>query len=197
MGQQKRRMFGPGQLARMLLALGAAVLVAGCSAGQITQTSNQLPAVNGDLATVGNIQVNNAMLSYPEGDVAAYPKGSDAPLVMTIANTGSQNDQLESVSSPAASEASITGDKLVIAHRRLNVGHPYGTEPADVQATETGEEIGAVDIVLKGLARELRPGMTIEVTLTFRDAGEVTLRLPIEAPIKPRTAEPKPEGEEH
>lgn len=190
-------MLVPGRLGRTLLALGAAVLVAGCSAGQITQTSDQLPAVNGDLASTGPIRVSNAMLAYPEGEVAAYPKGADAPLVMSISNTGARDDQLESVSSPEATEVTIEGDKLVMAHRRLNVGHPYGTEPAEEQAMGDAKEIGAVDIVLKGLKRELRPGMTVELTLTFRDAGQVVLRLPIEAPDKARTAEPKPEGGEH
>lgn len=193
MGQRKRRMFGPGQLGRITLALGAAALIAGCGAGQITQTNTQRPAVNGDEAVAGMLRISNAAMSYPEGEAARYPAGSDVALVLTIANNGAEDDQLQSASSPQAESVSITGDKQLIAFRRLNVGHAAGTEPADVEATQDGEEIGSAQIVLKGITSELRPGMTVQVTLTFRDAGTVTLRLPIEAPTHVRTAEPEAE----
>lgn len=196
MGQVKSRMFGPGRIGRAVLALGAAVVLAGCSAGQITQTSSQLPAVNGDVAAAADLRVSNAAMSFPkDAKIAAYPKGADVALVMSIANDGDKDDVLQSVSSPQASSVSITGDKNVPAHSRLSVGQPFGSAPASVQAAEDEEETGSVKIVLKGIKAELRPGMTVEVTLKFRDAGPVVLRLPMEAPERPRTAEKKHEGE--
>ncbi|MEU4763629.1 hypothetical protein AB0H12_10255 [Actinosynnema sp. NPDC023794] len=51
-------------------------------------------------------------------------------------------------------------------------------------------EPGVVKIVLKGLAKPLRPGETIRVTFLFEQAGEVTLELPIGATTEPRVDAP-------
>jgi hypothetical protein len=47
------------------IGLAATLLVSGCSAGQITQTADQVAAIDGADVTIGNIGVRNALLATP------------------------------------------------------------------------------------------------------------------------------------
>ncbi|MFF5990842.1 copper chaperone PCu(A)C [Prauserella flavalba] len=171
----KRRMLGSA-----VLGLGTALLVAGCGAGQITQTDTQAAAINGASAEVKDIAIRNAELAYPE-DVqpAAYLEGSDAEVLMSIVNRSGRNDELVSVSSDAATNVSVQGDRAVPAGTALAIGP---NEPG------AGKQLHG-EIVLEGLKREIRPGQTVIATLTFRDAGPVDVELPVMAPSEPRVAE--------
>ncbi|GAA3431439.1 hypothetical protein [Kutzneria kofuensis] len=96
-----------------VLGIGAALLVAGCGAGQITQTASQVPAVNGSMGTVKQIAVRDAQLAYPTGK-RYYSRGDSASLIVTIANSGQTADKLTSVSSPQfSSGAQIVGDATI------------------------------------------------------------------------------------
>ncbi|MFC3450722.1 hypothetical protein [Amycolatopsis speibonae] len=125
---QNRRVFGAG-----VLALGAALVLAGCGAGQITQTDSQQPAVNGTYAQAKELVLRNAALQFPtEGQ--AYPAGAAVPLTLTIVNQGKQDDELVSVSSEAATgDAKIDGAKAVVAGHALVIG------PSD--AVESTKEV--------------------------------------------------------
>lgn len=206
-----------------MLAVGVAVALAGCGAGQITQTDTQKPAVNGTGGSVGALSISNAALAFPEGADHYYPAGSDAPLLLSIANRGAKDDRLVSVESPAAANVSITGDKKIIARHALQVlaepaaadttsptsapsgahsqpgtsATPSVSPTADSDSSTDSGEIGTARIVLRDLVRDLRPGQTIQVTLTFAEAGRITLRVPIASPSYARTAEPHGEEEAH
>ncbi|XVS64882.1 hypothetical protein ACQPYE_02115 [Actinosynnema sp. CA-299493] len=91
------------------------------------------------------------------------PSGSGA---VTTTTTGTPT----SGSGTSVSSPPTTGTKL----------------PSSVDPTEPG----VVKIVLKGLAKPLRPGQTIKVTFLFEQAGEVTLELPIGASAEPRVDAP-------
>jgi copper(I)-binding protein len=109
-----------------------AFALAGCGAGQITQTSSQQSGVGGASANVGQIAVREAAFAFTgDGKTAAvYRAGSEAPLTMTVVNFGSQVDKLTNVSSPAAESVKITGDGTIASGRVLLVeGLPAG-EPA-------------------------------------------------------------------
>lgn len=89
------------------LALGAlaAGLLAACSAGQIAQTSQIVPAVPGAQAQVTVkapdevVYVRNATLDYP--GVQGYAAGANAPLSLWIVNGTRQPMTLTGVTSPA------------------------------------------------------------------------------------------------
>ena len=109
-----------------------ALALAGCGAGQITQTSSQASGVGGASANVGQIAIREAAFAFAgDGKTAAiYQEGSDAPLSMTVVNFGGQVDKLTKVSSPTAESARITGDGTIASGRVLLVeGLPAG-EPA-------------------------------------------------------------------
>jgi len=116
-----------------------ALALAGCGAGQITQTSSQASGVGGASANVGQIAIREAAFAFAgDGKTAAiYQEGSEAPLSMTVVNFGGQVDKLTTVSSPAAESARITGDATIASGRVLLVeGLPPG-EPAGAPGEAT------------------------------------------------------------
>jgi copper(I)-binding protein len=130
---------------RVVVAVGAVVgafALAGCGAGQITQTGSQQSGVGGASANVGQIAVREAAFAFAgDGKTAAiYRAGGDAPLTMTVVNFGSQVDKLTNASSPAAESVRITGDGTIASGRALLVqgqpaGEPAGAPGASAQAT--------------------------------------------------------------
>lgn len=181
-----------GLLASMIAA--AALAVAGCSAGQITQTDTQAAAVNGEQAKVGPLRIGNAVLSYPEGDPAFWAAGSNVPLHMSVVNTGPVDDEIVSLSSTWSDKIQVKGTTVLTARKELIVGGPKAAAetPLD-EATDSGEK-GNTAIVFTKVTKNLFPGQVIELEIVFRNAPPVTLRIPIEAPTEPRTAEEHPEG---
>ncbi len=92
------------------VAAGLGLAVAGCSAGQITQTDAQVAAVNGASGTVGAIAVRDAQLLFPVAE-GHYREGDDAPVVVVIANNGTEVDTLVSVTAEGTEgSAEVAGD---------------------------------------------------------------------------------------
>jgi copper(I)-binding protein len=198
----------------MVAGLVAVLGLTGCGAGRDTQTDSVQPAVNGTLGQIGPILIRDAQLGIPPD--GAFPSGGSAPLVLTIVNTGSTDDELVEVTSPVATGVQISGDRMVLARRALQVGTPdqavaasspatvtrtapssssapsSSTGPARPTTSRAPEDIGKATIVLPGLTEPLRAGKTYPVTFVFRLAGSITLQLPIATPITPR---PKPTGQ--
>jgi copper(I)-binding protein len=117
-------------------ALIAAVAVAGCGAGQVTQTSRQVSAVEGASATAGQIAIRNAMIEFDEAAHGAvvHPAGGSAPLEMVIVNTGAEVDRLVAASSPVAESVQISGVLRIPGGRSLTVEGA----PAALAAPSTG-----------------------------------------------------------
>lgn len=192
-------------------AVIGAVVLAGCGAGQVSQTARQVTAVDGDNVTVGSIAVRNAKFvlgEHVEGAVA-YPRGASAPLEMTIVNTGGKADELVSVTSPIAGNGEIIGKREVPAGRTLVVegvpvaepvaaaptsgaaasatpsatpsaaATPTATPAAAALPTDAPDTAGTAQLVLAGLRDDIRPGLSYEVVLNFRDAGPVRLAVPV------------------
>jgi copper(I)-binding protein len=111
-----------GAAAAVGLAIGAMVL-AGCGAGQVTQTDTQVSGIDGANFNAGPIAVRNAQFVLPSDvqGAAAFTSGGSAPLQMTIVNTGGTSDTLVSASSPIATSVQIQGTKDIQAGRTLNV----------------------------------------------------------------------------
>ncbi|HEV7973480.1 hypothetical protein [Amycolatopsis sp.] len=124
---QNRRVLGS-----TVLALGAALVLAGCGAGQLTQTASQEPAVNGAYAQANTVFIRDAVLQYPPNK-KAYAQGSSAALKLTIVNTGGTDDELVAVATDAAGGVDIQGSKLVVARNSLVVS------PSE-QTGATGED---------------------------------------------------------
>jgi copper(I)-binding protein len=179
-----------------LAASAAAVVLTGCGAGQITQTATQIAAVNGESGAVGGLRVSNAVLEYPEG-AGYWAEGSDVSLRMAISNNGGKDDQLQLVSTAVSAEPRITGDKAIVARRTLTVGTAPAGSTGEADAAADAGDVGKATIVLTDIKQNLYPGMVVRMTLTFRNAGPLELRMPIAAPQHPRVDEPHEGGGEH
>jgi copper(I)-binding protein len=130
---QNRRVLGAG-----VLALGAALVLAGCGAGQITQTSTQQAAVNGTHAQVKNIDLRNAAVQYPTSG-PGYAAGATPALTLTIVNRDAQDDSLVSVTTEGGGQATIAGSKTIVAGHSLVIGPDDAVESTnEVQSTTSG-----------------------------------------------------------
>jgi copper(I)-binding protein len=154
------------KLLRRLLVGAIAVLVpvlAGCEAGNNAPVLQFHPAANGAYGTVDAISIINAFTLGPTGNTP-LPAGSSASFFLGLYNGGSQSDKLVSVSAPgSAASVQISGGPITL--------------PAQQSTYLTGP---VPKLVLKGLTRPLSGGQTINVVLTFQNAGSATLAVPVE-----------------
>jgi copper(I)-binding protein len=148
-------------------------LLGGCGSGQVSQTASQQAGVTGAFGDAGDdIALRDAWIPVPSGPDRRYVPGSQVPVVVTIVNHGNRPDELVGVSSPAAEGAAVTGLTLVPPGRNV-VSTLDSTQPPVSPLVR-----GTCQIVLTA-NRPLTPGPDIPVTFRFRDAGEVTLPVPM------------------
>jgi copper(I)-binding protein len=119
------------------IGVGALLGIVGCGAGQVAQTAEMEPAVNGNQGQVGHLLLRDVMVAFPENG-EPYRAGDDAPLVLTIANVGTTDDELTAVSSPAG-EVEIIGDAKIPASFALQVVAP-ADNPAAPSSSESSTE---------------------------------------------------------
>lgn len=213
---QNRRVLGAG-----VLALGAALALAGCGAGQITQTDTQQPAVNGTHAQVKTIVMRDVAVQYPTSG-PGYAAGATPALTLTIVNQGAQDDSLVSVTTEDGTQATVGGSKDIVAGHSLVIGPDDAVESTNqVQSTSSGAPsssseaptatsstgtaassssssaeapatsvtptaapatVGKGTVTLAALKQPLWPGQVLKVTFVFKNAGPVTVELPVAAP---------------
>lgn len=159
-------------------AIVAALLLAGCGAGQLTGTSTQRSSAGGANAGAGDVVVRDAEIEFGDAVPAAvvWPAGATAPLQMRIVNEGATADRLVSASSTWASSVSVTGTTDLPGGLAIVVGDP-ASAPAGARTAQ---------IELVGLKDNLRAGLTYPVVLVFERAGPISLDVPIDNPTTPR-----------
>lgn len=118
------------------LGAAAALIVAGCSAGQKAQTAVQHPTVGGASADIGDIKLRNVQLSAPDATDKRWAKGSNVPVEMSIINTGHEDDTLVSVTSNDAASVVIFSDAA--SYQAF-----AGTTPSSASGTGTASPSGA------------------------------------------------------
>lgn len=155
-----RRVLAPAGLA---LFAAMTLAVSGCAAGQYSQTAQQVAAIDGANATVGNIAVLNVRLAPTEREY--YPAGSSARVLLYISNDGLSADSLEGVSTSAARSVKITGDATLPPQALSDF------------ASETGTEI-----TVTGFLQDQYYGVSIPMTFSFANAGTVDVNVPIQLP---------------
>ncbi|MGH3729467.1 MAG: copper chaperone PCu(A)C [Micromonosporaceae bacterium] len=94
---------------------GVAALLAGCSAGQNSQTAAKPPTAPGANADVGAISLRNVEVAYAGREQRSHPEGGTAPLDVRIFNTGATPDTLIGVSSEAADRVELVGEEAETA----------------------------------------------------------------------------------
>lgn len=143
-----RRSTGPLRKIMPAVAVGLVALgIAGCSSGQVTQTDTIEPAVNGNQGNVGSIALRDVVIAYPES--GGYDAGGDAPLTLAIVNVGGSDDELTSVTSPAAAKVELIGRGTLPARSGLTVVVP---ESAGSSSSSSAEPTGSAESSTGGIA---------------------------------------------
>lgn len=176
----------------VLLGAAALLVLTGCGSYPA-----QITTPGGADGGTGPIEIRDARFSAspPRAGDQAYAAGGDAPLTLTVVNTGDATDRLESVSSPVADGFRIGGDTQILGGFALVSGYeqvrPAQTLPGTVRA----------DVALTELRQPVRAGLTYPVTFTFARAGSVTVEAPVGNPdtLPPRAGDdldddPSPSG---
>ena len=164
-------------LVPVIAVLAAAITLSGCAAGQISQTADQVAAIDGANGTSGNIGVRNALVATPTGATAdtGYAKGTDAPLELWVSNAGIDAYTLSGVTSSAASSVQISGTAAV---------------PGQSLSDFTGT---SVKLTMKSLTNAVSYGQSVPVTFNFTPGAAnttgaapvaVTVNVPVAIPAE-------------
>ena len=146
--------------ARPLLAIAALLCLLGASA--LTSCGSDSDRAD------GSIEVTDAVVSVP-------PNPSQAAIYFTIENSSDTDDALLKAASPAAGKAELH-------HSMTEGGMASMDEQAkvDLPAGETVTfEAGGLHVMLTDLEEPLEVGGTLDLTLSFAQAGDHTISVKV------------------
>ncbi|AOW95070.1 hypothetical protein BFN03_15475 [Rhodococcus sp. WMMA185] len=177
-----------------------------CSAGQITQTSSQVAAINGNSADGGSIALRNVHVVFPNSEEYSIEPGGTAVLAFTAVNLNeSVADTLTAITTDFAESVTIgtaTGDQEIAPQTSLAAGLPAQDFAESAEArTQSDESADAPTdlllVTLDDLNEGVRPGLTFPATFTFEKAGDITVSVPVDAgPLTEREVSDRSPGSE-
>jgi copper(I)-binding protein len=189
-------------------ALGAAtagvlllspLALSACSAGQVTQTATQERDKVGAMAQVGDITVRAVELASPTA--GSYEAGDDAELTLAVVNAGQETDTLVGIDGEGFGDVEIQA--AATADTGANSGSSTTTGGTTTGGTTTGGATAGTggsgeieiptdttvfvdgddtSITLTDLDESLTVGQYLELTLSFENAGDVTVPVTVANP---------------
>jgi copper(I)-binding protein len=149
------------------------LVLTGCSAlrtgpSSFDHTRFQLDSVDGQ---IGQLRPLSVTVASPGTRGSVHIAGDSAALLLTIANDGETDDVLTGVATDVAEEV-VLRDGDASAEPRVEVPVPSG-------GVAVLREVTGRHLELTGLHEPLRSGFSVPVSFQFRDAGTVTLEVPI------------------
>lgn len=154
-----------------LAAAGAALTLTACSAGQITQTSNQVAAVNGVEAEVGNIALRDVSIVIDDKNALAVK--------FTAGNVEERGENITLNSITVDGKAvSLSGSKDVLAGGSLIGDSADAIKNYQVESAKTAH-LTYTATSLSGVSDVFIGGQK-EVEFTF-STGSVTVNAPVVA----------------
>lgn len=156
-------------VAGALLAAGALMSVSACGAGQISQTANQVAAINGANQTFVDqkIALSNVHVLFPVS-------GSQGKLAFVLTNLNPhQGDKLKGISDEKGRFATVSGDSTLAPNGSL-----YGTAPAGSESKAAGITRLTVSVPVDA---NWRPGLTNKLWFHLEKAGSLPIDVPIDA----------------
>jgi copper(I)-binding protein len=154
------------------LALGA------CSGGQITQTNTQDRDKAGPQGEVGNIILRSIVLEYPSS--GRYDEGDDAELTAAVVNTAGEADTLVSIEGDAFEGVRAIGGDAEPVSDSAGFSTELNVELPGNETVYLGGD--GPTILLENLTEPLTSGQSIPLTMTFEQAGEVTVQAMVDNP---------------
>ncbi|MFV0494845.1 hypothetical protein [Mycobacterium sp.] len=173
----------PAQLAALLTTATLAVAaLSGCGTGQISQTANQMPAVNGSATTINGVLLRDIRIQADQTGDFLEP-GEQVDLVLVAVNNAPDSiDTLTGITTDIGT-VTLSGDAELPARGMLIVGTPDG----QAVAPGPGQSKGAAKATVS-LTKPISNGLTYPFTFTFEKAGEGRVEVPISAGlVQPRT----------
>jgi copper(I)-binding protein len=175
-----RRPRGPRPGIVVATLLTAALALAGCSAGAVTQTDTVVSQAAGAYGQIGPIALRDLALDPgPEGRV---PGGGEVALRGTLVNQGATPDRLVSVTTPYALSVRTEGATVIPNDNAVRL---VGAPPAALAPPNPdSRQAGTARVTLTGVTQELRPGPTYALTFTFERAGSITIPVIVVPPAE-------------
>jgi hypothetical protein len=172
----------PTRLAARVALVGLAALLAGCGAGQISQTAVQEPAVNGNRATINNVALRDIRIQATQSN-DFIQSGRTVELVLVAVNQSPDvADRLVGVSSEIGA-VTVSGDARLPAGGMLFVGRPEGQIVAPGPINSNNAVRATVSLV-----KPISNGLNYNFTFTFEKAGQASVSVPISAGLAPPQA---------
>jgi hypothetical protein len=195
------------------LAAATAVAVAGCSAGQVAETSLKRPSnqgVNVDNSN-GTVAIRNLAVAYNGSE--GYSAGESAPLEVSLFNRTTQpvtvlvssrqpdpalgsdvvsGTNVVLVGGSAASVSPSAGESPIIPSPSESAGP--GGRPARIVLAPSGYASflpgDTESLQVQGLSAKLLPGMSVNLVVEFSNgAPPLTLQVPVGIPLSPAPRE--------
>ncbi|MGH3663550.1 MAG: hypothetical protein ACRDT1_12225 [Micromonosporaceae bacterium] len=172
-----------------MLVASLTALLAGCGAGQQSQTARTTVAIPGVDADAGKVALRNLQVVYPGREHRTYPVGGLAPLDVQIFNTGQEPDALVAVKAAGFGKVVLIGsdrqpsELCREAPVRTRPARPADTppsEPAEVSPSP-GQESPATPETSPSASTEHSPGHGPEPAPTPDEAAgsaKFTISLP-------------------
>lgn len=134
--------------ATAIAAIGVAVALGttGCGAGQISQTANQLPAVNGGNANAswGPVEVRNVQIIYPAANAAeVFGNGGPFDLSFTAVNSGDiqvyklTKVEVTQAGAPSSAKVTLSAQPVIPAGVAIRAGNPANVFATSSSAAPT------------------------------------------------------------
>jgi copper(I)-binding protein len=162
------------------LAAGALIgagAIAGCSAGQVSQTSMQQSAVDGNQAVINNVALRNVHIQALQTGDFLRP-GTTVDLVLVAVNQSPDiTDKLVGITTDIG-KVTVTGDPTLHASGVLFVGSQNGQSKKSDHAVENADSVKATI----ALSKPITNGPNYDFTFNFEKAGSVSVGVPISAP---------------
>jgi copper(I)-binding protein len=154
-------------------ALLTALVLAGCASlpsgsANLERSRIGLDSVDG---RVGDLRLLSVSIASPGRRGSTHLAGDSAALLLTVANDGQDDDALTGVDADVSRQV-VARDGDGPAQERLDVAVPAG-------GVAVLREVSGKHLELSRLQETLRSGFSVPVTFEFRDAGTVTLQVPI------------------
>jgi hypothetical protein len=195
-----------GRRGRVVSTLAAAAIASGlligttaCGAGQISQTANQAPAINGNEIDAGSMALRNVHIIFPkDGSTEEFVDGGPLEMAFLIANMSPDtSDKLESITfADGPGKVTIEGDTAIGPAQALRAGEP--SLLLETSAEPEGPSETPITVTVTGAQKKLTPGLTIPMVFSFENAGETTIDVPIDAgAILPRQDKPRGVDADH
>ena len=161
------------------------VALAGCGAGQVSQTAMQESAVDGNAAVINNVALRNVRIQALQTGDFLRP-GATVDLTPVVVNQSPDAaDKLVGITTDIGN-VTVTGNPTLPAGGVLFIGSPNGQNKKAVDAVEDADSVKAT----VALSKPITNGPNYNFSFDFEKAGSVTVAVPISAPEGPRNNEP-------